>query len=701
MLMAEANSRFRKIAQAGSVFLIVLGIAVLVGWAADISFLKTVLLGRISMKANTAIGFLCSGLALWLLLRDRLSRLLRYTCVVLSLLVFSIGTGTLIEYLFHIDLKIDQLIFIDHQQFPYPGRLAHITAINFCAAGIGFLLLCWRERVGKAAQLPAIFIGFSAMLAIIGYLYAVPLLYGSLDYTSMALHTGVAFLVLACTTMICAPDNSLLALLSSSRPAGWLSRTLLPVAIALPFLLGLGAIHSFKLSENARLVVTILVFAQIVLFTGLIWISFSRLDASEEEEELTRESLVTSKQMLLQSQKMEAIGVLAGGLAHDFNNLLNVIVGYSELLLNDASLVQLHRSRVEKIVKAGQTATALTRQLLAFSRQQVLQPKALDLNQIISGTDGYLHRLITENIELSTSLDAGLMATIIDPTQLEQILLNLVVNACDAMPRGGKLHLETGNVVLEDPMASNAGVKSGPFVRLKIVDTGIGMDDNTRRHIFEPFFTTKPVGKGTGLGLATVYGIVKQSGGFIEVDSKVGRGTTFIVYLPGSRISTSQEPQRAIASDTGEGTTILVVEDSEPLRELILETLESLGYTTLMAKDGQQAIRLANQFSEKIDLLLTDVIMPKMNGPEVMKRVKQIRPDVGVLFMSGYTNDVTLRHGVSNADVSFIQKPFSSAELMDKIREALVEAKERTAIRRRLSIAMAKPENPLSAKDPQ
>jgi signal transduction histidine kinase/CheY-like chemotaxis protein len=700
MLMAEANSRFRKVAQAGSAFLIVLGIAVLIGWAADISFLKTVLPGRISMKANTAVGFLCSGLALWLLLRARSSRLFRHTCVVLSLLVFSIGALSLIEYLFHIDLKIDQLIFIDHQQLSHPGRLAQISAINFCAAGIALLLLCWRERVGKAARLPAIFIGFSAVLAIVGYLYDVPLLYGSFGI-SMALHTGIAFLVLSCTTLICAPDNRLLALLSSSRPAGSLSRTLLAVALALPFVVGLGAIHTFRLSENARVVVTVLVFAQIVLFTGLIWILFSRLEASEEEEELTKESLMTSKQMFFQSQKMEAIGVLAGGLAHDFNNLLNVIVGYSELLLNDASLVQLHRSRVEKIAKAGQTATALTRQLLAFSRQQVLQPKALDLNQIISSTDGYLHRFIKENIEFSTSLDEGVMTTIIDPTQLEQILLNLVVNACDAMPQGGKLHIETGNVVLENPIASDAGVKSGPFVRLKITDTGIGMDEKTRRHIFEPFFTTKPAGKGTGLGLATVYGIVKQSGGFIQVDSKLGRGTTFTVYLPGSRISASREQPKAITADTSGGETILVVEDSEPLRELILETLESLGCTPLIAKDGQQAIRLCNQFSEKIDLLLTDVIMPKMNGPEVMRRVRQIRPDIGVLFMSGYTSDVTLRHGVSNAEVSFIQKPFSSVELMDKIREALLEVKERTAIRLRLSIAMAKQDNPVSTKDPE
>jgi signal transduction histidine kinase/CheY-like chemotaxis protein len=697
--MAHVNSQFRKSARLGASFLILLGIAVLVGWAADLPWLTTVLHGRISMKPNTAIGFLCSGLALWLLLRDSVSRIWRHVSVAFSFLVLIIGALTLVEYLFHLDLKIDQLFFLDPNQFPYPGRIAHITAINFCAAGIGLLLLCWRQKAGKAAHFLAIFVGFSAMSAMIGYLYGVPLLYGSLGYTSMALHTGLGFLVLALTMLAYGPRYGVLSLLASNRPAGWLTRRLLVAAVALPFILGLAAIHSSALLGNARLMIAALVVGQIVIFTLLIWISASRLDASEEEEELAKEALAASEQMLRQSQKMEAIGVLAGGLAHDFNNLLNVIVGYSELLVRDSSLAQLHRSKVEKIARAGQTATALTRQLLAFSRQQVLQPKALDLNQIISSTDGYLHRLIKENIDISTSLDPGLMATMIDPTQLEQILLNLVVNACDAMPQGGKLHIETANLVLEEPMASEAGVQAGPFIRLTITDTGIGMDEETRIHIFEPFFTTKPVGKGTGLGLATVYGIVKQSSGFINVESKVGRGTTFLVYLPGSRISVSEELRKAGAAEPVERATILVVEDSEPLRELVFEALESMGYTALMAKDGQQAIRICSQFSGTIDLLLSDVIMPKMNGPEVMKKIKQIRPEIAVLFMSGYTNDVTLRHGVSTADVAFIQKPFTSNELGHKVREVLVHAEERNTIRHRLSLAMAKRAKPLPAED--
>jgi len=325
---------------------------------------------------------------------------------------------------------------------------------------------------------------------------------------------------------------------------------------------------------------------------------------------------------------------------------------------------------------------------LAFGRKQVLQPKALDLNEIIGNADGFLPRLVKDDISLSMSLYPGLMAIMADPVQVEQIVLNLVINACDAMPNGGKLHIETENTVVEESLAPKLGVTPGPFVRLTISDTGTGMDDETRTRIFEPFYTTKAVGKGSGLGLATVYGIINQSGGYIEVDSKVGRGTSFQVYLPATRLAASRELPPPGIVQSGCGATILVVEDSEPLRDLIFETLETMGYTALMAQDGHQAIRICTQFSGTIDLLLTDVVMPKMKGPEVMKRVKQMRPDIGVLFMSGYTNDVTLRHGISNADVSFIQKPFSSTELTHKLREALARAQDRSTLRQRLGLEM-------------
>ena len=687
--MHNDDSQFRTIARAGATFLILLGATVLSGWFFDLAFLKSVLPGQIIMKANTAVGFICSGFALNLLLRSKSSGNLRYPATFISLITVLIGFSTLTEYLIHRDLKVDQLLFVDHADLVYPGRISHITALNFLLAGVALLLLARGTKAAKVAQLLAAFVGLSALLSIIGYLYGVPLLYGSSHYASMGLHTGLGFLVLSMAILACSPHQGFMAVLTTARPAGWLARKLLVAAVIFPFALGWITIHAFALAGDMRFVVASLVIAQILLFAGLIWISASRLDRSEAEEEVAKEALAASERMLHQSQKMEAIGVLAGGVAHDFNNLLNVILGYSELLLSDPDLSEMQRRKIEKIRKAGDTAGGLTRQLLAFGRKQVLQPKALDLNEIISNPDGFLHRLIKDDISFSTSLYPGLMAILADPVQVEQILLNLVINACDAMPNGGKLYVETENVVVEEVLAPNLGVTPGPFVRLTITDTGTGMDDETRAHIFEPFYTTKAVGKGSGLGLATVYGIIKQSGGYIEVDSKIGRGTSFYVYLPATRLTSARElPKPIVAQGSGGGATILVVEDSEPLRDLIFETLETMGYTALLAQDGHHAIRICTQFTSAIDLLLSDVMMPKMKGPEVMKRVKQMRPDIGVLFMSGYTNDVALRHGISNADVSFIQKPFSSTELTHKLREALARAQDRSTLRQRLGIEM-------------
>jgi len=698
--MHNHDSQFRTIARAGAIFLVLLGATVLLGWLFDVGLLKSLLPGQVTMKANTAIGFVCAGLALAFLLRSDSSRKLRYPAALTSMLTLLIGVSTLMEYLFHRDLKIDQLCFIDRSELICPGRISHITALNFFVAGTALLLLTRGKGAMKAAQSLAAFVGLSALLAIIGYLYGVPLLYGSSRYASMGLHTGVGFFVLSISILAYSPHQGFVAVLATPRPAGWLARKLLLAAVVFPVILGLIAIHVFALLGDMRFMVAGLAIAQIVVFAGLIWISASRLDRSEAEEEVAKEALAASERMLQHSQKMEAIGLLAGGVAHDFNNLLNVILGYSELLLSDLDVSESQRRKIEKIRKAGDTASGLTRQLLAFGRKQVLQPKPLDLNQIIRNPDGFLHRLIKDDISFSTSLYPGLMAIMADPVQVEQILLNLVINACDSMPNGGKLNIETENVVVEQPQAPRFGVAPGPFVRLNITDTGSGMDDETRARIFEPFYTTKAAGKGSGLGLATVYGIIKQSGGYIGVDSKLGRGTCFQIYLPATRLAAAEELPKSHVVPSGGGATILVVEDSEPLRDLIFETLETMGYTALLAQDGHQAIRICTQFSGSIDLLLTDVMMPKMKGPEVMRRVKQIRPDIGVLFMSGYTNDVILRQGISSADVSFIQKPFSSTELTHKLREALARAQDRSTLRQRLGIEMERRAASLRAENP-
>jgi two-component system, cell cycle sensor histidine kinase and response regulator CckA len=376
---------------------------------------------------------------------------------------------------------------------------------------------------------------------------------------------------------------------------------------------------------------------------------------------------------LLQAQKMEAVGQLAGGVAHDFNNLLTVILGSAELLL--ASLGRNHpdREEAEEIRKAALRAADLTRQLLAFSRQQVLAPQVLDLNEAVANMDQILRRVIGEDIDLLTAPSRDLRAVRADPSQLEQVVMNLAVNARDAMPNGGKLTIETANVELDDAYAREHGaVKPGYYVMLAVSDTGVGMDAETRARIFEPFFTTKPKGKGTGLGLATVYGIVKQSGGFIWVYSELGRGTTFKIYLP--RVEGAAVPARPTPPSTPSrrgSETILLVEDQEEVRRLARRVLETLGYTVLVAASGAEALQLAGAHAGPIHLLVTDVIMPGMSGREVGLLLAPARPETKVLYVSGYANESIVHHGVLEPGIAFLQKPFTVEALGRKVREVL------------------------------
>lgn len=374
-------------------------------------------------------------------------------------------------------------------------------------------------------------------------------------------------------------------------------------------------------------------------------------------------------------QKMQAVGRLAGGIAHDFNNIMGVIQGYSESLLESLKAGHSLRSSVEEIDKAARRAAVLTGQLLAFSRKQVLQPKVLDLNAILADMEKMLHRIIGEHIQLVTRPGSDLGWTRADPAQLEQVILNLVVNARDAMPNGGKLIIETGNAEFEsDPGADRAEARdeSGSHVMLTVTDTGTGMDAQTLKNIFEPFFTTKEKGKGTGLGLATVYGIVKQSSGNIFVTSEVGRGTTFTVYLP--RVAKPAAPIETNVSTkrVPRGTeSVLLVEDEDSVRGLVRKFLEKCGYVVLEAKDGQSALRISNTFPGVVHALLTDVVMPGMSGCKLARAIGQRRPTTKVLFMSGYAADADLPTEVTERTGHFIKKPFSRCALATKLRELL------------------------------
>jgi two-component system, cell cycle sensor histidine kinase and response regulator CckA len=381
------------------------------------------------------------------------------------------------------------------------------------------------------------------------------------------------------------------------------------------------------------------------------------------------------EEQLRQAHKMEAVGRLAGGIAHDFNNLLTVIGGYSRMLLDNNAVEHPGRGKLEQILNASNRATVLTRQLLAFSRQQVLQPTLINLNHLLTNMDALLRRLIGEHISIETALDPAVSCIKADPHQIEQVMMNLAANARDAMPNGGQLRIQT--TMARAAEAQSEGGANGSYVRLRISDTGCGMDARTRERAFEPFFTTKGIGKGTGLGLSIVYGIVRQNQGEIHVWSEPGRGTGFDLYFPAvPEIEAASEAPANRHSRAAAAETILIVEDEPGVRELVKQTLQQLGYTVLAATDGDEALNVVEKHPSEIHLLLTDVIMPLMNGRELATRLESIRPDTKVLFMSGYTDDVLAFHGLSQPQINFIQKPFTPSELAGRV-EAVLSADKR------------------------
>jgi PAS domain S-box-containing protein len=384
------------------------------------------------------------------------------------------------------------------------------------------------------------------------------------------------------------------------------------------------------------------------------------------------EALRQKEEQLRRAMKMEALGQLAGGLAHDFNNLLTVINGYSDLLLHEKD-----SNSVQQIRNAGERAAALTRQLLAFSRKQILQPRILDLNALIVETTSMLRPLIGENIKLVTALDAAPSRIKADPGQIQQVIMNLTINSRDAMPQGGTLAVRTLNVDGGEEHAL-VGLNPGNNVAVLVSDTGIGMDAETQSHIFEPFFTTKGVGQGTGLGLSMVYGIVQQSGGSIQVESEPGRGTTFKLCFPVAEESAEPAPVQPREAAANRPATILLVEDETPVREVASRMLNTAGYVVLQATGGEEALRLCEKYPGRIDLLLTDIVLPDMSGLEIFKQVSGRRPEMKVVYMSGYTGETVLRHGALEPSM-IAAKPFTKDELVRKIQAALEEPTPNTS----------------------
>jgi two-component system cell cycle sensor histidine kinase/response regulator CckA len=377
---------------------------------------------------------------------------------------------------------------------------------------------------------------------------------------------------------------------------------------------------------------------------------------------------------LAQAHKMDAIGRLAGGVAHDFNNILTTILGYSELILRRAEGDRRIRDNAQEIQKAADRAASLTRQLLAFSRKQTLQPQVLDLNAIVSEMDRMLRRLITESVYLDVRLESGLWRTKTDPGQVQQVIMNLAVNARDAMPSGGTLTIETANAILDEHyVRQHADASAGEYVMLAVSDTGSGLSAGAKEHLFEPFFTTKGVGQGTGLGLATCYGIIKQSGGHISVYTELGRGSTFKVYLPRA-VEVAEAPvvaQPARTTPCGQ-ERVLLVEDEEAVREMSAVVLRDLGYQVTAAVDGDEALRLTKQSGrESFDLLFTDLVMPRMGGKELAYWFRLTHPATRVLFTSGYPEKSMAHNGELVAGIAFLHKPYTPDLLARKVREVL------------------------------
>ena len=401
---------------------------------------------------------------------------------------------------------------------------------------------------------------------------------------------------------------------------------------------------------------------------GVLFVGRDVTRAKEDEAALLR-----SEEQLIQAQKMEAVGQLAGGLAHDFNNIISVITGYCEFLRKDLGPDDPKTADVKEIQTAAESAASLTRQLLAFSRKQVLQPKIVNVNDRVTQLEQMLRRLLGARIEIRTKLDPDLHLVKADPGQLDQVVMNLAVNARDAMPDGGVLTLETENVVLDDEHSrTHAGVRSGPHVALCIRDTGMGMDAETRAKIFEPFFSTKAPGLGTGLGLSMVYGIVRQSGGHIWVYSEPAMGTVFKIYFPATEESSLPPAEPVIAVEEMHGTeTVLVVDDSDALRPVVMRILRYYGYSVLEARSGEEAARIAEDASVPVHLLLTDIMMPGMSGPALARQLVRWHPTLRVLFMSGYAENAMVHEGLQQLNAGFIEKPFSPETLAREVRRAL------------------------------
>ncbi|MGH7499060.1 MAG: divalent metal cation transporter [Gemmatimonadales bacterium] len=789
----------RRVPRVAAAIAVLLGLAVQLGWALDITTLKSILPFLSSMKPNTSACFIVAGIGLWYSATLKAGPLRTWVASFCAVVVGLVGLLTSAQYALGRDLGIDRLLWLESPGTPgtsSPGHMGLNTAIAFALLAAAMLAKQRPTprvlRLGDACS-GAVFL--LALVALLGYAYSVWSLTGIASYTQMAVHTAVAFLALSIGMVALAPWGPAMSLAASSGPGGMLLRRLLPSYSLILVLVGwlrllgqtagLYGLHAglaglvatniilfgaatvwtavaidriavqrqkaeLALRRASEQLTQVIASSPAILYTLRVkgntlvpaWISdnitsilgYNVTEALEpdwwathlhpddraamtagvpsllnaghltlEYRWLRKDGVVlwirdqarvvrdtdgqvqqivgawmdvterhVVEEQLLQAQKMESIGRLAGGVAHDFNNLLTVITATIDLVLEDLREGDPCRPDLLEIRRAAERAATLTRQLLAFSRKQIFEPRVLNLNALLPGTETMLRRLIGENIALVIAPADPLGNVRADPAQLEQVIMNLVVNSRDAMPKGGTLTIETGNVVLDEEYArKHATVTPGDYVMLAVSDTGMGMNSATCQRAFEPFFTTKGPDRGTGLGLSTVYGIVKQSGGNIWLYSEPGVGTTFKIYLPLVIEQVSEVSVAPVAGPARGTETILLVEDDPSLRQVVKRTLEAAGYAVVAAGTPWEALQIAERHDGPIHLLLTDIVMPEIQGPEMAALLTHARPGMRVLYMSGYSEHTITHNGILDPSTHLLSKPFEIAALGRKVRQVL------------------------------
>jgi signal transduction histidine kinase len=656
------------VVKAAAATLIALGGTVLLGWAFDVASLTSVLPGLATMKPNTALGFVLAGAAIgstaW---EDRRARV---AVVALGTLVALLGGLTVLEYALPWDGGFDELILAvgdAEAAGPYPARMSEMTAVAFGLTGLSVVL---HRRAWAWAQALALAVTTIAITALVGYAYGVAALYGVDPFSSFALHTALGFAVAAMALLAAQPNRGLVGVLRSGTIGGAAARRLLPLAVGVPFVLGWLSLAGTRAGLfEAEFGMGLLAVAGIILLVASVWWYATWLDRAQ----LLRLEL---EAQLFQSQKMEAVARLAGGIAHDFNNVLSVVVTTAELAKQGTTAGDALRADLETIRSAAQKASALTKQLLALGRSQVLRPEVVSLNDVLLENEPIVKATLPGTVTYTLRLADDLWNVHADPGQLGQVILNLVVNAVDAMPNGGSLTIETRNEHLDESYAAHhAEVVPGPYAMLLAADTGAGMDVATVGRIFEPFFTTKGPGQGTGLGLSTAYGIVRQSRGHIWVYSEEGHGTTFKLYFPLAKGERGQRPVRSEPPQAVGGTdSVLVIDDDEQVLEAAARVLRGAGYAVVTASSRVEALRVI-ETHPTVDLVVTDVMMPGMRLDDLVRRLVAARPEVKILYMSGYADDSVAVEAIVAEGRTFVEKPFSPTALLRAAREALEDAK--------------------------